>query len=275
MSKGGGSQTSTVANRPADFIAPYLSEASGEAQDLYKNFRPEFFPGSTYVPYSPETELALTAQTNRAISGSPLTQAAQDQALKTIQGDYLSNPYLQPVLDQQYGKIAGNINSQFATRGGYGGSANQEVLAREQMKAANEANLQNYQFERGNQVNAINNSGNMAAQDYNEIAALRDVGTMREDLFGRQLQNEMDRFNFEQGTDSQALDDYIRRLTALSGNFGVQTTTQPKAGQSVLGNIAGLAQLGMGAYGMFAPGMGLTGGLDPFSGITWNSGRLA
>jgi hypothetical protein len=221
MSKGGGMKstgTQTVKQEPADFVKPFYTQAAQESQNLYNTYRPEYFQGSTYVPFSPETELALQAQTDRAIGGSPLVDEAQSQQLRTIRGDYLTGS---PQLEQELNRISGKVNSQFATGGGYRSSANQEVLAREMSDAA----LRNYQSERGFQQQAIGAAPSMAAADYGDINQLANVGRTREDLFWRQLQDQMDYFNFIQEQDPAALDQYIGRITGLGGGFNTQTQT--------------------------------------------------
>lgn len=249
MSKGGGSQTTTQRNDPAEFIAPYYSEAAKAAQGLYKQGAPAYFPGSTFVPNAPETELALQAATTRAIGGSPLTQGAQDQSLKTIQGGYLSgSEFLRPQLEAEYARIGGNVNSQFAKGGAYGSSANQEVLAREQMKAANQALGANYERERQLQAQAISGAPAMAQADYYDIGALSDVGQQRQDLYGRQLQDQMERYNYNAAREATSLDDYIARITGLGSGFGTTTATQPTQRGSILGTLGNVANLGLGIY---------------------------
>lgn len=251
--KGGGSQAATVTTEPASFIRENLTKAAGGALDLYENFRPEMFSGSTVIPYSPETELALQAQTARAISGDPLIELARTEAEKTASGGYLDNPYLQPVLDDQYRKIAGGVNSQFAQSGAYGSSANQQALAREQMRAANQANLQNYQQERGNQLAVLGGLPDLANVDYREIGQLAEVGAARENIARQQLADQIARFDFIQNLEPQALDDLIARSTALAGNYNTKTTTEPTAGinpLSVLSSGLNLASKISGAGGL-------------------------
>lgn len=270
MSKGGGGSqkstgTQTVQNEPASFVAPYYNQAAKESQNLYNNFRPEYFSGSTFVPNSPETETALQAQTQRAMFGNPTVNAAQSQQEATIRGDYLSGS---PQLQQELDKIGGRVNSQFAQGGGYRSSANQEVLARELSDAA----VRNYANERGIQQQSALSSPQFGAQDYVDIAALSDVGTKREDLFGRQLQDEMNRFDFSQMQDPQALDEYIKRITALGGGYGTQTSsgTQPSIGGSKIGGVLSGASAGAGLAGALSlsnpwtmgfAGLGALGGL--------------
>lgn len=47
---------------------------------------PQYFPDSTVVPFSPQTESALGMQEQRAMSGSPVTQAAQSALLGNLGG---------------------------------------------------------------------------------------------------------------------------------------------------------------------------------------------
>jgi hypothetical protein len=249
MSKGGGMKSTgaqTVKQEPADFVKPYYEQAAQESQNLYNEYRPEFFGGSTYVPFSPETELALQAQTSRAIGGSPLVDEAQNQQLRTIRGDYLTGS---PQLEQELSRIGGKVNSQFAGQGAYRSSANQEVLAREMSDAA----LRNYQSERGLQQQAIGAAPQMALADYADIEQLGNVGRTREDLFGRQLQEQMDYFNFIQEQDPAALDQYIGRITGLGSGFTSQATTgtAPSAKGNFLEDATNAAETGMKLYALF------------------------
>src|SRR3990172_1585342 len=94
------SGTQTVVQQqtpPAPWEAqqPYLRYGYEQAQNLYNAPGPQYFPGSTVVPQSPQTQQALGMQEQRALAGSPLQQAGQQQMLNTIQGQYVgANPYL-------------------------------------------------------------------------------------------------------------------------------------------------------------------------------------
>lgn len=245
---GGGSQkstgTQTVINEPAKFVKPYYEAIASQAANLYNTTRPEYFPGSTVVPFSQESEQALQMQRDRALAGSPLTNAAQAQQEATIRGDYLTGT---PALEQELKRIGGKVNSQFASGGGYRSSANQQVLAREMADAA----VRNYAGERQLQQQAALASPTLAAQDYANIEALRGVGGAREEMAGRTLQDEMNRFYFEQDKEGAALDDYLRRVTGVGAGFGTQQSrgTQPSVGGSpLMGGLSGL-QTGLGIAG--------------------------
>lgn len=250
MGKGGGGQkstgTQTVINEPAEFVKPYYTQIAREAANIYKTGNQQYFPGSTVVPFSGDTEQALQMQRDRALAGSPLVNAAQDQQAATIRGDYLTGS---PALEQELKRIGGKVNSQFATGGGYRSSANQEVLAREMADAA----VRNYAGERTLQQQAALASPQFAAQDYANIEALRGVGGAMEELAGRNLQDEMNRFYFEQDKKGAALDDYLRRVTGVGAGSGTQTSrgTQPSVGGSPL----------QGALGGLSTGLGIAGAL--------------
>jgi hypothetical protein len=79
------------------------------AQQNILNTPTSYFPYSATVPFSPETAAALTAQTQRALQGSPLTGAAQDATGDVIAGQYLlSNPALSPLGDFSSGARTGS-----------------------------------------------------------------------------------------------------------------------------------------------------------------------
>lgn len=100
----------------------------GRAAEWFKSDSPMFYPGSTVAPMSPETDIALNLQTGRALSGSPLTDTAQSEALKTMRGGYMgSDPsigYLTPTargdylnanpyLDQTFNRASEAVGRQF------------------------------------------------------------------------------------------------------------------------------------------------------------------
>jgi hypothetical protein len=91
---GGGTQTTQTVQKsdPWSGQQPYLSTGFSKAQNEFLDTPPApFFPGSTVVPFSPQTQLALQMQENRAINGSPIQTAGTDQLTRTLNGDYLNN----------------------------------------------------------------------------------------------------------------------------------------------------------------------------------------
>lgn len=81
-SKGSSDQVQT--QEPWGAQAPYLK---GGFQEAYKQFNqggPQYFPDATYVPFSSQTEQALSMTQQRALNGSPVTNAAQNLAAQSL-----------------------------------------------------------------------------------------------------------------------------------------------------------------------------------------------
>ncbi|KKK78557.1 hypothetical protein LCGC14_2842380 [marine sediment metagenome] len=269
---GGGSSggTQTQIQEPWAEQKPFLKTGFKRAQGDVLNRPLEFFPGSTVVPYSPETEVALGAQTGRAITGSPLLSGAQDYTgdvlggsffdTPTIRGDRLdptTNPFFSGVSDAVLSQVQPQVASQFARAGRTGGSPlAQEALGRGVSRGlapylfqeyGRERGLQESAFgrERGFQESAAARAPGLAREDYADIGKLRDVGQAREELSSANLAEDMARHAFGQAEPGQRLEDYMRLIT---GSFGGTTTTQlPQgAGSNPLMQLAGGADLGTG-----------------------------
>lgn len=72
---------------------PYLTFGFQEAQNLYNQPGPSFYPGYTYATPSPQTQAAMGLMEQRALSGSPITAAGQQEYLNTLMG---ANLYANP-----------------------------------------------------------------------------------------------------------------------------------------------------------------------------------
>ncbi len=90
--QGGGSQTTQTVQKadPWKGQQPYLTQGFSNVQKQFLDSPPpSFYPGSTVVPYSPETNTALGWQAQRALNGSPVQTAGTNQLTQTLNGDYL------------------------------------------------------------------------------------------------------------------------------------------------------------------------------------------
>ena len=185
MSKGGNpsSVTSTTSSEPSDFVKPYLTEAFGQAQNLFQSAVPNYYPNQTYADFAPETSAALNLATQRATQGNPLLGASQNEINNILSGQYLSptsNPYSQALYDQMAGDVTAGVQSQFSKAGRLGSGANQEVLASELGNIANQVYGSQYQQERQNMLGAAQMAPQLAQADYADIQALGGVGQQRE-----------------------------------------------------------------------------------------------
>tara|TARA_B100000925_G_C21976336_1_gene460302 strand:- start:633 stop:1382 length:750 start_codon:yes stop_codon:yes gene_type:complete len=239
-------QTTTV-NPPA-YAAPFLAYGANEAQRLYNTGGGfNYFPDNTLAGFSPEQQMAMTLQTNRALSGSPLTREAQDLSLNTLRGDFLSgnNPFFQQaVIDP----ITQDVQSYFSRAGRLGSGANQDVLTRSLATPL----MQNFENERRRQNAMIGTAPSLARADLQDYADLARVGAMRQDQAQRQIAANMDRFNFLQSAPARNLNQFLGQVGTAAGGYKSQTSpyvTNPlNQTLSTIGNVIGGIDLVRGLF---------------------------
>ena len=367
MSKGGGGGSSGTVNtqvEPPAYAKPFLEYGLAEAKDRYTSEMPSYYPNSTTVGFSPESEMAMNMQRDRALAGSPLVRNAQsyignvaqtggglglgsnvfqrastggyqneampmarnmlgganfdevlDYTRATARGDMVgNNPYLSGAIDRAINPVRDKIQSQFSMSGRYGSGANQDVLAKSLGDVASNIAYGDYSRERQNQLQAQQQLGNLAQQqfsnqsgalgalgnlsqadiqrqlaggsalsqmdtarmarqmegaklsptfanlDYNDAQRLAQVGASREADAMAQLQDNINRFQYEQNIDDQKLQNYMGIVGG--GTIGSQSI-QPvfrNQGASALGGAMGGSQLASMAgfnpmYGAIAGGL--------------------
>jgi hypothetical protein len=239
MGGGGGQQDSTTTTSIDPAIKPYVTYGLEEGKRLYESQTPSFFPGQTYVSPSAQTQQALQMAQERAIAGSPLTGAAQAETLATIQGRGV-NPFLAGALEGvnrqagvDYTNVIQDLNSRTASAGRYGSAAQgqqigqaQDIFARNIAEAGNRMAYQAAEAERQRQMNAVNAAPAMANADFADIQRLLSVGGAREAQSAAQLQDEMNRFNFEQNLPQMKLSQFANLFSSVpQGTETVQTAT--------------------------------------------------
>ena len=257
------STTTTVNTDPWSAQQPYLRAGFDQAAQLYESPFPGYFPNSTVVPHAAATTQALGMQENRALAGSPLLKAGQAETQKTLGGDYLAagNPYIGAVTQKLDQAIRPQVQGAFAAAGGSGGSFGETDAYTRAMADASAPYLFNaYEAERGRMGNAALSAPGMAAADYADIGQLGQVGAAREELGGRVLADEINRYDFAQNLPGKKLQDY---MGTIQGNYGQsQQTTQPLYRNPVAGGLGGAAT-GAG-LGLALQQLGLTGGNNAF-----------
>ena len=223
-SGGGGTTTSKTSSELDPTVRPFVEYGLQEAKTLYGTPGPSYYPGSTYVGPSSQTEAALKAAQTRAMTGSPLSSAAQAQQLGTVGGAYLApNPYfeaaMRPAVSTATSAYNDAIKGAFGTSslaGRYGSGAMADLttkanktLADTLAGKAGELAYTNYATERGLQNQAAVNAPQMAAADYADIQQLANVGKTAEGYKQTELQSAIDRYNYEQNLPYQKLSAYL------------------------------------------------------------------
>jgi hypothetical protein len=240
MSKGGGGGGSNVVNtqvNPPDYAKPFLEYGLSQAKDLYTSGKPSYYTGSTVVGFSPETEMALTGYRDEALNPNGMTAQAQNVVQQNLAGT-------NPLLNAAFQPAINAVQSQFAKAGRYGSGANQQALATALAPMAYQA-----------QQDALAQAPQAALMDENLLAG---VGEAREGLSQAQLQDQVNRFNFEQNQPMTNLQNY---MGIVGGGTVGSTTSQPvfrNSAASALGGALGGAQLAKNLG--FSSGMGAIGG---------------
>lgn len=257
---------------------PFLKTGFQSAQDNVLNRPLQYFGGSTVVGFDPATEQSLNMTQNRALQGSPLIGQAQGEMGKTLGGDYLSggNPAYQAMVErsisplrQEYqNTVSPGIDGAFAGAGRYGSNSFQSARGqaadsymRNVGDIASGLAYGNYNDERGRMQTAAGLAPSLAQADYADIGMLGQVGAAREAQAQSQLQDQVNRFNFQQSEPTNRLAQY---MGLIGGGYGGQSTNTQvvPAGQ---GSNPLLQALGIGVAGtgiantLFNPMSGLFG----------------
>lgn len=94
MSKGGGgNQDVTQTTEPWSGAQPYLLALYDQASKLYNQGGPSFYPESTVIPFSPQSQLGMSMMENLALGGSQYQQPL-DRLYRQLASGKQKNPAL-------------------------------------------------------------------------------------------------------------------------------------------------------------------------------------
>jgi hypothetical protein len=175
-----------------------------------------------------------------ALAVSPITTGAQDLANRTIRGDFVmaNNPYFEQAFAAASNPVISSIQSQFSKAGRLGSGANADVLSRSLGDLAGSMAFKNYGDERARQMATAG-----AAQQFRDMSF---ADPAREQLAQAQLQDQIDRFNFEENINRQKLQDFssLVRGGTVGGTMTAQQPTFYNPAANYLGLGLGAAALG-------------------------------
>ena len=288
MSRGGGGDTkeTTQTAEPWGPSEPYLTNIMQEAANLYASGSGmQYYPGSTVVPMSGQTQASLTGQENLGygmMGGSPLYNQSADimggyaggLAPSTYAGGQALSDYRNVLADQ----VMDDVQGQFAGMGRTGGSPMAQAAATEAFSSAYVPTALQYreaELGRQQQANQIAQQQQlMAAQAMPGLQNMLDqrammgtnmlgqVGQQREGYAGQYLQEDLQRYQFEQMSPYQRLQQYAGTVVPIAGQFPMTTMTQPQPQYNAMTGALGGAMSGaaMGAQMGWAGPWGMLGG---------------
>lgn len=246
MSKGGGStRTITSTTGATPFARPFIEYGMEQAKDIYQSAAPQYYPKSTVVGFSPETQAALSGMRSQAAAGSPFIPAVQQAVMQNLTGtNPLFQASLKPTIEaaMQPAMSAGRYGSGYAQR------AVAEAVAPLMYQA---------------QQQAIQQAPAARQFGFADLETMAQVGAAREAQQQAELQADIERFQFEQARPAQKLADYMTMIQGGSGALGTQTIKpvyrSPATG--FLGGAMSGMQLGQGIQGLDTGAGALLGGL--------------
>jgi hypothetical protein len=239
---GGGSSTTQTGIDPA--IKPYVEFGLGEAKNQYLSPGAAFYPGQTYVSPSQATQAALEASQVRALSGSPITQAAGEEYLSTVKGRGV-NPFLEGALagttrqaEEAYTRGVQGLQSKASSMGRYGSNAMgqqvgqaQDIFGRNLAESAGQLAYNSAEAERNRQMTAVANAPAYAQSDYMDIQKLLTTGQAQESYQQKALQDAINRYNYEQTMPERKLAQFTNLFTSVPSGGTSSTTTQQQGGK--------------------------------------------
>jgi hypothetical protein len=214
--KQSGSTVSQTSSAPWAQQQPYLQQGYAQALHNYQSNQPEYYPNSTVVPFSNQTEKALTGIEGIA-GNNQNTQAALGNYQSTLNGNFL-DPTQNPGWQKAAGDISGRVGGAFSAAGRYGSGA----MANQHREALTDLTAKTWDTERNRQMQALSMAPQMGELAYSDMNKLQGVGAARESLAGSQLQDQINRFNFDQNRPNQALAQY---MALVAGGSPGQSTT--------------------------------------------------
>jgi len=274
---GGGGTTTTQSTQnvnmgPWQPQQQYVQNLFGRAENAYQNDPLQAYTGQIVAPLTGAQNQGLNNIINTASNGSPLLGASNNLAQNTLNGQYLnpsSNPYLQDTFNAASDAVtnayqtatAPQTSSAMEAAGRYGSGAygqmvnqNQKALGSTLNNLAANIYGGNYQNERQNQLNTMNNTGNLMQNAYIDPNMLLQAGGIQQ-----QQQQNVNNANYQQFQQNQMLPwQTIQMYQGLvNGNYGqsgtVNSTQQTPYYSNPLGSILGGA-LSLGSLAV--PGLG-------------------
>jgi hypothetical protein len=218
-----------------------LKTLYGRADDLYKQGPYEY--GEDRVEgFDPAQEEALGLAEARGRGGSDLTRAAQGEAQRTLEGEYLDpekNQFLQRYSDigarNMRRDYYGTINSlgsrlESAGRTGSGAHATGTQVAGENLATGMgdfQAKLYGgaYEGERGRMMGAMEQSNYLANQDYRDYNALMSAGQQRQQQRQSERDDMVERFKHDQ----YAMAEKLAEFSSMIGDPVSTSTAKGKA----------------------------------------------
>lgn len=248
---GGGSQpsgntTTTQNTTPWSGQQGYLSQGFGAAQGLYNNSAdyPQYYGSSTVVPFNQQETSGLGQLYNTA-SNPTLSNESNQNLEQLMNGTFMNagNPYFQSMANQVEGQMTPQLMKGFTQ----GNTDNPNIAFAASQGLGNALGslaYQNYSQGLDNMVKANAVAPSAQQTNLSNAQAAYGAGQTTQSQDQAQLQDQINRFNYQQTLPYNMLDQY---MGTIQGNYGGSSTlTQPYYSNP----SSNILSLGSGLLGM-------------------------
>jgi hypothetical protein len=232
----------TQKNEPPAYLEPYAKSLLGGSSRLAsQQYQP--YTGMGVAPLSPEQQAAMYMGGQLATQGSPVMNAADQQLMATMGGQYFDNPYLSQQIYQAQQEAAPGIGYMAREGGSYGNTGMNQQWTNTMGDIASNMRFANYDAERARQMQAAGMAPESRQAALGDVQTLMGIGDAR-----RQYQQEL--LDYGRGEWDAAYEwpysqaDWFAKQLAAAGygtySSGSSTTTEPNPNaQSGLANLIG------------------------------------
>ena len=236
----GGGDT-TVQNFP-DWAVPYAQDYQAFARQVAgQQYQP--YQGQTVAQFNPYLTAGYDAMAQRAMQGSPVSDAASRNITDTLNGSYLNgNPYLDQVIDKSSQDVMRQFDVLNARSGAFGNTGIQQSTASTLGDIASGVRYQDYNNERNRQLSALGMAPTIANQDYTDAQQLVTAGRAYQ---GQEQQNLTDQYN----RFLEARNYPQEQLATLGKGLGMGWGSSQNTSGDGLGQALGA---GLAAYGLYS-----------------------
>jgi hypothetical protein len=240
--------TQQTKSEPWSVQAPHLESIFGEAKRLYNDpSTPQFYPGQTFANPSQSTLQGLAGTESRAQYGSPTLGLAQQEANKSLSGEYLDagNPHFGAMADRVRAEVLPGLDSRFMSAGRTGSGLHGRSVGLGLGDAIGSLAYQNYGDERNRMGQYAGMAPQLAAADYLDPQMMMQAGAQREQIAQKPIDEARGRFEYEQNLPQAKLADYLQMVQGsfggTSNTTGTQYVQQQNPWMQALGGVLGAA----------------------------------
>lgn len=245
--KQGGTTTTTQTSTPWAGLQPYLKSLYAGAGNLAQTDPFQAYPGQTVAPFDPTQLQAMGLTAQRALSGSPVSNAAQNANYGFNTGQFLSagNPYFGNMVNQIAQQVNPQVASGFEQGGRLGSGAQANAFESALTNKAGDLAYQNYNQGLNNMIQSQALAPQLASQDYTDLGALANVGAQGQAQQQQYINADINRYMQNQQGPWQTLQGETGILGGIPIGSNTATSqpyfTNPTA--NILGTGLGLASL--------------------------------